>query len=53
VRQGVLLLNRALTGSPDPTKTEQNTPRSPAHLASGTDAVITALDRRDLPPVPC
>lgn len=52
VGQGVLLLNRALTYSPDPTKTsKQNTG---AHLyiwREWTDAVITALDEREQPPV--
>ena len=52
VRQGVLLLNRALTFSPDPTKTKQQNTGAHLHIwQEWTDAVITALDRRDLPPV--
>jgi uracil-DNA glycosylase len=51
-RQGVLLLNRALTFSPDPAKTpKQNTG---AHLPiwqEWTDEVIRVLDARPVPPV--
>ncbi len=52
VRQGVLLLNRALTFSPDPTRTNQQ--NTGVHLPiwqQWTDAVIKALDARERPPV--